>query len=152
MFCELRRPGVEAGEKFAIINELIPAATVDQSLRLRALLMVFACTILGAAAQILMKYGLQAKLPVGAVAVLFAVATNVPIMTGFVLYGISTAILVLALRNQELSILYPVISLTYVWVAILSLIVFGESMNAYKIAGLTIIVLGVALLGKTGKK
>ena len=46
---------------------------------------------------------------------------------GFVLYGMSTAILVLALRNQELSILYPVISLTYVWVAILSLIVFGVS-------------------------
>ena len=114
--------------------------------------MVFACTLLGAAAQILMKYGLQVTLPAGAIAVLFAVATNIPIVAGFVLYGMSTAILVMALRNQELSILYPVISLTYVWVAILSLIVFGESMNAYKIAGLTIIVLGVAMLGKTGKK
>ena len=114
--------------------------------------MVFVCTILGAAAQILMKYGLKAKLPVGTLAVLLAVAANIPIMSGFVLYGMSTAILVMALRNQELSILYPVISLTYVWVAILSLIVFGESMNAYKIAGLAIIVLGVAMLGKTGKK
>ena len=114
--------------------------------------MVFACTLLGAAAQILMKYGLQAKLPTGAIPILFAVAANVPIMAGFVLYGMSTAILVLALRNQELSILYPVISLTYVWVAILSLIVFGESMNAYKITGLIIIVLGVAMLGKSNKK
>ena len=114
--------------------------------------MVFGCTILGAAAQILMKYGLQAKLPVGPIPVLLAVATNVPIMMGFVLYGMSTAILVLALRNQELSILYPVISLTYVWVAILSLIVFAESMNAFKIAGLAIIVMGVAMLGKTSKK
>lgn len=114
--------------------------------------MVFVCTLLGAAAQILMKYGLQVKLPIGPIAVLLAVATNIPIMTGFVLYGISTAILVMALRNQELSILYPVISLTYVWVAILSLIVFGESMNTYKIAGLAIIVLGVAMLGKRDKK
>ena len=114
--------------------------------------MVFGCTILGAGAQILMKFGLQAKFPVGPIPVLLAVATNLPIMAGFVLYGMSTAILVLALRNQELSILYPVISLTYVWVAILSLIVFGESMNPYKICGLTIIVLGVAMLGKTGKK
>ena len=113
--------------------------------------MVFVCTVLGAGAQILMKIGVQAKLPTGAMPLLFAIATNAHIMGGFALYAMSTAILVLALRNQELSLLYPVISLTYVWVAILSLMVFGESMNAYKIAGLTIIVLGVAMLGKTDK-
>jgi len=114
--------------------------------------MVFVCTLLGATAQILMKFGVQAKMPTGVVPILLAVATNIPIMLGLTCYGMSTAILVLALRNQELSILYPVISLTYVWVAILSLIVFHESMNAYKIAGLTIIILGVAMLGKTNKK
>ena len=115
-------------------------------------MMVFVCTLLGAGAQIFMKLGVQAQLPSGAVPILLAVATNMYIVGGFMLYGMSTAILVLALRNQELSLLYPVISLTYVWVAILSLVVFGESMNAYKIIGLTIIVLGVAMLGKTEKK
>ena len=114
--------------------------------------MVFVCTILGAGAQILMKLGVQAQFPAGAIPLLLAAATNWYIMGGFMLYGTSTAILVLALRNQELSLLYPVISLTYVWVAILSLIVFGETMNPYKIIGLTVIVLGVAMLGKTDKK
>ncbi len=114
--------------------------------------MVFCCTLFGAAAQILMKYGLQTKLPTEPLPILMAVITNLPIMAGFTLYGLNTAILVLALRNAELSLLYPVISLTYVWVAILSLMVFGETMNPYKIAGLTIIVLGVAILGRTDKK
>jgi len=131
---------------------LASQASIDKAQKRRALLMVFVCTLLGATAQILMKFGVQAKMPTGVVPILLAVATNIPIMLGLTCYGMSTAILVLALRNQELSILYPVISLTYVWVAILSLIVFHESMNAYKIAGLTIIILGVAMLGKTNKK
>lgn len=77
--------------------------------------------------------------------------TNLPLVTGYSLYGISTVLLVLALRDGELSILYPVISLTYVWVTFLSVAFFKESMNLYKILGVFTIVLGVAILGKDGK-
>ena len=46
--------------------------------------------------------------------------TSVPLFCGYFLYGLGAVLFTLALRDGELSVLYPVISLTYVWVAILS--------------------------------
>lgn len=73
---------------------------------------------------------------------------NWSLWTGLTLYGCSTLLLILALRDGELSLLYPVISLTYVWVTIMSVLAFHESINVFKIAGITVICSGVALLGK----
>jgi multidrug transporter EmrE-like cation transporter len=67
------------------------------------------------------------------------------------LYGLSTVLLVIALRDGELSLLYPVIALTYVWVTLLSFLVFHESINPLKMAGIAIIVTGVTVLGRSGK-
>jgi multidrug transporter EmrE-like cation transporter len=114
----------------------------------RSVLLVLCCTVFGAIAQVLIKtgapkLGVQPSLAHTALSIL----TNAPIMSGLVLYGLSTVLLVLALRHGDLSMIYPVIALTFVWVTILSAIVFGESMNAYKISGIAIIVAGVSILG-----
>ena len=53
-------------------------------------------------------------------------ATNLPLLSGLVLYGLSTVLLVLALKDGELSLLYPVIALTYVWVTVLSLVILHD--------------------------
>jgi drug/metabolite transporter (DMT)-like permease len=63
-----------------------------------------------------------------------------------------TVLFVFALRHEELSILYPIISLTYVWVAGLSTVFFGESLGWLRTLGIVAIVLGVAVLGKDGRK
>ena len=55
----------------------------------------------------------------------------------------------LALRDGELSIVYPVIALTYVWVSLLSVLVFHEPMNIFKAVGIAVIVAGVAVLGRS---
>ncbi|PYT15810.1 MAG: cation/cationic drug transporter [Acidobacteria bacterium] len=117
--------------------------------RRRSVLLVFCCTLFGAAAQVLIKSGantLGAHL--SAAETILAIATNLPLLAGYSLYGVSTILLVLALRHGELSLLYPVIALTYVWVTILSVLIFQESMNALKIAGIAVIIIGVAILGK----
>ncbi len=75
--------------------------------------------------------------------------TSLPLFTGYAFYGVSTILLVLALRHGELSLLYPVIALTFVWVTILSVLIFHDSMNPLKLAGITTIILGVAILGKS---
>jgi drug/metabolite transporter (DMT)-like permease len=56
------------------------------------------------------------------------------------------------LKYGELSILYPVIALTYVWVTGLSVAIYNESISAMKLLGLAAVVLGVAVLGRSGKK
>ncbi len=115
--------------------------------RRQSIALVFCCTVFGAVAQILIKSGANA-LPDGHPV---SMITSLPLMAGYSLYGISTILLVLALRDGELSILYPVISLTYVWVTFLSVMFFKESMNFFKILGVLIIVTGVTVLGRDTK-
>ncbi|HXA06624.1 MAG TPA: EamA family transporter [Bryobacteraceae bacterium] len=106
--------------------------------------LVFCCTILGAAAQVLMKIGLGHPVQSG----LLGYVTSLPLLAGYCLYGLNTVLLVFALRDGELSILYPIIALTYVWVTILSVVLFHETMNFFKVAGVAVVVIGVAVMGK----
>jgi drug/metabolite transporter (DMT)-like permease len=114
----------------------------------RPVLLVLGCTVLGAAAQIFMKLGANHLAHPG----LIGMATNPSLLCGLVLYGLSTVLLVLALKDGELSLLYPVIALTYVWVTVLSLLLLHDKPNPYKLAGIAIIVVGVSVLGRRGKK
>ncbi len=110
--------------------------------------LVFCCTILGAAAQILMKTGANQMGHAG----LIGMATNIPLLAGYCLYGMSTLLLVIALKEGELSLLYPVIALTYVWVTFLSFLIFHDTINPWKLAGISLIVIGVAVLGRGGRR
>lgn len=83
---------------------------------------------------------------------LWGILTNIPLFCGYSLYGMSTLLLVLALKDGELSLLYPVIALTYVWVTGLSFLIFHDSVNPSKLAGIVIIVAGVTVLGRGGKR
>jgi drug/metabolite transporter (DMT)-like permease len=115
----------------------------------RAILMIVAFTVVAAIAQPLFKTGanrLFANLTV------VGLLTDVPLITGLVLYGCGSVLMILALRHGELSVLYPVISLSYVWVAILSVVIFHETMTPVKIAGIATIIAGVATLGRGGSK
>jgi multidrug transporter EmrE-like cation transporter len=107
------------------------------------LALVFGCTILGAAAQMLMKTGANHTAQAGVMAMI----VNLPLLAGYALYGLSTLLLVLALREGELSLLYPVIALTYVWVTVLSVVIFHDRLNPFKLIGIVIVVTGVAVLG-----
>ena len=119
----------------------------DEKARRNSFLLVFTCTILGAAAQLLIKTGMNHFSPH-----LMALVTNLPLVAGYTIYGINTLMMVLALKNAEMSMLYPIIALTYVWTTLLSYTVLGEPSNLYKNIGIVTIVLGVAVMGRRGKK
>ena len=108
---------------------------------------MFCCTLIGAAAQILMKLGMAHFSPT-----VPALLTNLPLISGYVLYGINTLLLVLALRDGELSMLYPIIALTYVWVTLLSYTLLDEHPNLLKNVGIATIVVGVGVLGRGDRK
>jgi len=129
---------------------LSPAKPTNESFRFshtHSLLLVFFCTVFGVAAQFLIKTSANQMQAI----TLGALLANWALWGGLARYGISKGLLILALRDGELSLLYPVISLTYVWVTILSVTVFDERLTLPKGAGVTIIVIGVALLGKAKK-
>ncbi|MEO8050951.1 MAG: EamA family transporter [Acidobacteriota bacterium] len=131
-----------------ILNEVsVTASTTGQ--KRRSLLMIVVFTVLSATAQVLLKFGtIQIKLH----PTFLGLLTNFPLLGGMALYGIGAALMVIALRHGELSVLYPLISLSYVWVAVLSVVIFGEIMNVYKVAGICAIMAGVAVLGSRAHK
>jgi len=59
-------------------------------------------------------------------------------------------ILVIALKHGELSVLYPIIAMSFVWVSFLSIIFLNEIMNIWKWAGVITIILGICFIGKGG--
>jgi len=106
-------------------------------------MLVFFCTILGAAAQLLMKLGMTHFTPD-----LWDILTNWHLLLGYTLYGINTLMLVVALKDGELSVLYPIIALTFVWVTLLSYGLLHEEPNWLKNIGIATIVTGVAVMGR----
>lgn len=136
-----------------------PTANASSLSRRRSILLVSSCTVLGAAAQIFIKVGMaRFVIPENhgwipwLVALAAAFLGNLPLFCGYALYGVNTLLLTLALRDGELSMLYPIIALTYVWVTLLSYALLPEKPNVYKNLGITTIVAGVAVLGRGGRR
>ena len=134
------------------ITALSETSVIDADKRRRAVLIVIACTLIGATAQVLIKLGSAHLANTGLIATAIGIFTIPTLFAGYCLYGIFTVLLVYALRDAELSILYPVIALSYVWVTLASVLIFHETMNLPKALGVAIIVLGVAVLGRGGAR
>ena len=105
-------------------------------------LIVALSTLVIALAQVFLKKG--AVLIDGT---LKSIIFNPFIIFGFVFYGIATLLLVAALKYGNLSTLYPIIGLGYVWVCLFSLFLFRESITKMDLLGIIFIVFGVAMLG-----
>lgn len=108
---------------------------------------------LGSFGQILLKLGLGHKDLGGGsiVATLTRILTamaNPYVLGGLALYVISTFFWILVLSRVRLSVAYPLISMSYFLVVVLSALVLHERVNwLYAIAGLAFISGGVSFIG-----
>ena len=133
----------------------------NQSEGRKAFILVFSCTLIGALAQILIKQGTAqlgahatladvAKHPALIMSFALGILANFRLFLGYCFYGINTVLMALALKGRELSKLYPIIALTYVWVTILSIFfLVGEHINFFRGIGIAFIVGGVSILGRS---
>ena len=137
-------------------EEMTPAISApevhvpDPAKRKLAIFIVLACTLLVAIGQYLIKLGANRLSHAGLMATMIGIFTIPQLFAGYCLYGVFTVMFIFALRHGELSILYPLIALGYVWVTITAVLAFHESMNPFKIIGLLIIICGVGVLGFGG--
>lgn len=129
-----------------------PPVSVSTPSGRSSVLLVFCCTLIGAVAQIFFKLGAAHLVQPTLQATVLAAITSTALWAAYIMYGINTVLLVLALRNGELSLLYPIISLTYVWVSVLSRYFLNESIGPLKLSGICIIVAGVIVLGLGSRK
>ena len=80
---------------------------------------------------------------------LLGVVTNYVLILGFIFYGLGAVLLIVALKSGELSLLYPILALSFVWVNLLSLFILDETINWIKWGGILFILLGVSMIGRS---
>ncbi|MFC1690540.1 EamA family transporter [Nanoarchaeota archaeon] len=107
-----------------------------------AILIVLLCTLLTSLGQLFLKFGAN-KLSLS----FYAIIMNYNLIIGCFFYGMGAILLIVALKYGELSVLYPFIALSFIWVSILSMIFLSEIMTTGKWVGIAVIVVGVSLIG-----
>ena|ERR1035437_5531687 len=108
---------------------------------LRSIGMVFVAGVIGSFGAVFLKLG-AARLNKNLLSFV-----NGRLVFGVVLYLGSAAIYTTALQGGQLSVLYPMVSLGYIWTLLWARLFFQEAFTRQKIAGLGLILLGVALVG-----
>ncbi|MFH1589071.1 MAG: EamA family transporter [archaeon] len=71
---------------------------------------------------------------------------NNKLILGIFLFGVSMLFYIWGVSMAKLSFIYPITSLTYIWISLLSIKYLNEKMNVYKWFGIAIIIVGVFLI------
>jgi undecaprenyl phosphate-alpha-L-ara4N flippase subunit ArnF len=112
---------------------------------------LIASIVLGAVGQVLMKWGIE-SLKVGDTTTVtgLGLLRAWPVAAGLASYGLSSICWLLALRKFPLSTAYPMVSLGYVLVMLISVWLFHETISMQKWLGAAVILAGVALIARSG--
>lgn len=123
-------------------------------MNLTSFALILTGVLLNAAAQLLLKAGvtrvgefqfsLDNAVPIG-----IKLATQLPIIGGLACYGISVVVWIMALSRVPVSVAYPMLSIGYIVNAFAAYWLFGESLNAQKLIGIGVIVVGVYLVARS---
>lgn len=76
---------------------------------------------------------------------------NWGLIVGLTLLGIGFIILSMALKYGEVSVLYPIVSLSFVWAYILSFFIYNEPFGIKKTIGILVIIIGIIVLLRVDK-
>lgn len=110
--------------------------------QLWAIGLVISGTLVGAFGPILLKKASSKSL-----SKISSLITNYHLFAGVALYAFGTILFIPALKGGDLSVLYPFVSLGYIWVSLLSVKYLGENMNKFKWIGIALIIIGVTFIG-----
>ncbi|MDD9954339.1 MAG: hypothetical protein OXR66_08465 [Candidatus Woesearchaeota archaeon] len=103
--------------------------------------LIVLCTVLIAAAQVLMKMSLNNTSSVLGLVVY-------PLFIPGLLLGVAVGfLLTFTLKHGELSVLHPFIAVGFIWVTLASIFVVGETVSFTNIIGVAAIVAGVCMIG-----
>lgn len=107
----------------------------------RSMMLVFAASVVGSFGAVFLKMGAE-RLDGSLLSFL-----NKPLVSGVALFLGSSVFYALGIRGGQLSVLYPMVSLGYIWTILWSRLFFKEAFTRAKFAGLALILLGVFLVG-----
>ena len=74
------------------------------------------------------------------------ILTNYNLSIGIIFFAMSSVFYLAALSSHNLSVIYPITSLSYVWVSLASSRYLDEEISKYRWAGIALVVIGVFLV------
>ena len=110
-----------------------------------AILLSFFCAFLGSIGQTFFKIG-SSKITKN----IFSWITNWQIIIGLCLYGLATILYIVALKYGKLSVLYPLIATSFIWVTIISKFILKEQINYFNWIGVFLIICGISMIALKG--
>jgi len=108
---------------------------------MKSMLLVFAASVVGSFGAVFLKLG-AARLDGSVLSFL-----NSRLAVGVALFLGSSVFYAAGIKGGQLSVLYPMVSLGYIWTLLWSRLFFGEAMTREKFMGLGLILAGVFLVG-----
>jgi drug/metabolite transporter (DMT)-like permease len=105
------------------------------------MLLVFAASLIGSFGAVFLKLG-AARLTKSLLSFV-----NWRLAVGVALFLGSSVFYALGIRGGQLSVLYPMVSLGYIWTLLWSRLFFNEALTRQKFFGLGLILLGVFFVG-----
>ncbi len=108
---------------------------------LRSMLLVFVASVIGSLGMAFLKMG-SAHLTRSLLSFV-----NPKLMIGIALFLGSSVFYAWGIKDGQLSVLYPMVSLGYVWGLLWARIFFNEALTKQKFMGLGLILLGVCFVG-----
>jgi drug/metabolite transporter (DMT)-like permease len=109
--------------------------------------LVVLCTLFTSIGSLLLKKGAD-SLDIKSIQGIF---DGYLIIAGLFFYFLAFLMLTYSFKHGELSVLYPFVSLSFVWVAILATIVLKETVTTFEIIGVAAIVSGVVMIGLSSR-
>ncbi|GIU68964.1 MAG: membrane protein [Candidatus Woesearchaeota archaeon] len=111
----------------------------------KAIFFVILCTVFTSLGQILLKIGAKS------IYSFISIITNISLILGFLSYAIGAVLLIISLKYADLSLVYPFIALSFIWVSIASIYLFNENISIINWIGLFSIIFGVSFIGLGSK-
>ncbi len=123
--------------------------TVDGT---RAVLLVIVSVVLSTAGQTSLKFGLDKLTPAdktSTTSFITAAATNGLVILGLILFVGSVLVWMRVLADNELSWAYPLLGLSYVFVALSGWLIFGDRMTVMRVSGIAFVIMGAVLVARS---
>ena len=111
-----------------------------------AIFLVVICTLFTSVGSLFFKYSVM-----NFNFTIIGIITNYYLILGLFFYFFGFLLLTWAFKHGEMSVLFPIVSLSFMWVAIASFVFLGEPVNTLRVVGVLFIIGGVVVLGSASK-
>lgn len=110
--------------------------------------LLFMASLANALSQIFLKIGVT-RLNLngcGLITAVLRLASSAHIWTGLILFCLSLGVYIFLLSHNELSLIFPAMGATYLFVVVIAALVLNERVNFWRLSGAGMIAVGLALL------